>query len=281
MKLKLIAVAFAAVSMTAVSYAVDVITSNNAGGDAFTNPTSTAANLALTSTGTSGEVFTYRETKNNGLVGVNSVNPRSGNGSVQIKLDGTSGGKAEIAMSTAFSPTGDTLGALGAFDDLSSFSTDALTNSSSVAGQAPIVRLELLSADDRGNGARYGQLIYDTSWAGNDPAFAFGSWQNLDFFNNANSYYFRASSSLSALYGTNEMTLASWMSALNGGGYAVLSMNAGSGTSDASFDGAVDNFGLGFGGHDKVYNFETVPEPFSLIGMGAAGLLALRRRRKA
>lgn len=271
--------ALAAVMMTTMAHASDTIYSNAAGGDAFTNAGSSAANLLLTHTGSAGEVFTYRETKNNGLVGVNTVNPRSGNGSVQIKLDGTPGGKSEIAMSADFSGAGDSLGVLGGIDELSSFKTDALTNSSSVAGQAPIVRLELFSFDDGGSSS-YGQLIYDTSWAGNDPAFTFGSWTTLDFLGNANDFYFRGTSGLASRYGAAEMSLSQWLTTLNGKGYGVLSMNAGMGTADMTYDGAVDNFGLGFGGTDKVYNFESVPEPFSMVGLASVGLLALRRKAK-
>jgi len=100
---------------------------------------------------------------------------------------------------------------------------------------------------------------------------------------NAGSMWFRGSSSLGATYDPSgsERTLADWMSTLNGKGYQVLSMNAGMGASNTVFQGAVDNFQLGFGGNNKTYNFEAVPEPASICAIGLGVLALIRKRRTA
>jgi len=149
----------------AVSVQAQIIYSNNATpGDNFTNAGGTAANQMLSNfAGPSGEVATYRETKNNGTIGINTNLARSGNGSAWISTDGSANGKSEIALSTAFTPGGDSNGSLGSFDSLSAFGVDLYTQSSSVSNLAAIVRLELFSATD--GGGKYGQLVFDTTWA--------------------------------------------------------------------------------------------------------------------
>ncbi len=267
-----------------VSAKAQIIYSNNANpGDNFTNAGGTAANQMLSNfAGPSGEAATYRETKNNGTIGINTNLARSGNGSAWISTDGTTNGKSEIALSTAFTAAGDSNGSLGSFDSLSAFGVDLYTQSSSVSNLAAIVRLELFSATD--GGGKYGQLVFDTTWnPGHFGTFAFGQWNTEDFMANAGSMWFRGSSSLGATYDPSgsERTLADWMSTLNGKGYQVLSMNAGMGSSNTVFQGAVDNFKLGFGGSNKTYNFEAVPEPASICAIGLGILALIRKRRSA
>lgn len=266
----------------ATTQAVEIVGSNSGGsGDFFTNAGASAANTSVTGfSGPNGEVFEYRQTKNNGLIGINDTFARSGNGSAHIRLDGTAGGKSEIAMSTAFTAAGDSAGALGLFDELTAWSADLLTQSSSIADLAPILRLELY------NGASYGSLVFDTSWTpAHFGAFAFGTWQNLDLVANAATTWLRATGSLNTLYGpgavdSGERTLADWMSVLDGEGFYVISANAGMGTADISYEGAVDNLTLGFSGNSTTYNFEVVPEPASMAALGLGAAALLRRRRK-
>ena len=256
-------------------------------GDYFTNAGGSAANQVVNNVSGGGpEQVTYRETKNNGVVGINTNLPHSGNGSVWFSTNGTTGGKSEIALSTGFDGSGNSAGVLGSFDSLSAFGADLYTMSSPDSGnQAPILRLELYSANDGGS-AKYGQLVFDTAWTpGHYGTFTYNQWNTVDIFNNASTIWLRGTGSLNNVYdpgaGTNhERTLADWESILSGKGYGVISVNAGIGTFDGRFQGGMDNLQIGFGGNNKTYNFEAVPEPASLCALGL-GALALIRKRKS
>ncbi len=266
----------------AAANAQTVYSNNLDPGDYFTNAGSTPANQMVTGfTGTGGEKVTYRETKNGATVGINTTAPRNGNGSVWFSANGTNV-KSEIAMSTGFDGAGNSAGTLGAFDSMTTLSADLMTLSSSVSNQAPIVRIELFSSTQAA-GHRYGQLVFDTAWS---PAhygtFNFGTWNNVSLFANSSSTYLRGTSSLGLDYDPSsaEMTLANWQSTLAGKGFEVISVNAGIGTFNGSFEGGMDNLSVGFGGNTKNYNFEAVPEPTSICALGL-GALALIRRRSA
>lgn len=269
----------------AVSAQAQTVYSNNlTPGDYFTNAGGSAANQALTNGIGGGVVGTYRETKNGATVGINTTQARSGNGSAWFSAVGNANSKSEVALSTAFSPAGDSGGVLGSFDSLSAFSADLYTQSSNIGNQSAIVRLELFSATD--GGGRYGQLIFDTAWSpGHFGTFNYGTWNSVDMFANSGSTWLRASSGINAAYGAGvgvdngERTLADWMVQLGGKGYNVISINAGIGSFNGSFEGGVDNLGLGFGGNNKVYNFEVVPEPASICAIGLGALALIRRRR--
>jgi hypothetical protein len=280
----------------AVAANAQTVYSNNYDpGDYFTNAGGSAANQALTSPiGGTGDVATYRETKNGATVGINTTMARSGNGSAWFSAANVTGGKAEIAISKAFTAAGDSNGVLGSFDSLSSFGADLYTQSSSISNQATIVRMELFSATDGGvdgNGnpiGRYGQLVFDTSWAPSHfGSFTFGQWNTVNMFGNAGSTWLRATSGINTAYGSGmgvdggERTLTDWMGQLGGKGYNVISVNAGVGTFDGSFEGGVDNLSVGFGGNNKTYNFEAVPEPTTVAAVGLGALAMIRRRRTA
>jgi hypothetical protein len=259
--------------------AQNTVYSNSPGGDSFSGPYGTSQGLSFVGSG--GQNFVYRETKNGATVGINGNAPRNGDGSVWFDMNGTDV-KSEIAMSTAFLPTGDAIGNLGNFDSLSAWSADLMTVSSNLSNQAVIMRLELF------NGTTYGSLVFDTGWTPGhfSGTVNYGTWQNYDLLGNAGTTWLRATSSLNTLYGpgaTNngERTLADWQSALSGHGFIVTSANVGMGSFNGQFTGAMDNLTLGFGGNNQSYNFEPVPEPASMavLGLGAAALL--RRRRKS
>ena len=270
---------------TTAAQAQTVYSNNSLPGDFFTNPLAVPANQMLNNfTGSNGEVFTYRETKDSSVVGINNTMARNGNGSVWFSANGLNQ-KSEIAMSTSFNATGDSTGSLGTFDSMSALSADLFTQSSSIANQAAIVRIELFSATD--GGGRYGQLVFDTSWAPSHyGTFAFGQWNNVNLMGNAGTTWLRATSGINAAYGTGvgvdsgERTLADWLTQLGNKGYNVISVNSGIGSFDGQFQGGMDNLAVGFGGNNKTYNFEAVPEPATLavLGLGALGLI---RRKKA
>lgn len=268
-----------------VAAQAQTVYSNNFGGDNFTNPGASPANQMVNGVQGGGpEQVTYRETKNNGTVGINMNLPRSGNGSVWFSTNGTAGGKSEIALSTGFSGAGDSTGILGAFDNLSALGADLYTLASPDSGnQAPILRIELFSAVEN----KYGQLVFDTGWTpGHYGTFTYGQWNTVDLLSNANSIWLRATSGINAAYDpgagpdNHERTLANWQSILGGKGYQVISVNSGMGTFNGTYQGAMDNLSVGFGGDNHVYNFEAVPEPASLCALGL-GALALIRKRKA
>ena len=186
-------------------------------------------------------------------------------------------------MSTGFTGAGDSAGSLGSFDSLSAFGADLYTALSPDSGnQAPILRLELFSA---AAGNKYGQLIFDTAWSpGHFGTFNYNQWNTVDIFNNASSMWLRGSSDLNTLYdpgaGTNhERTFADWKSILSGQGYQVISVNAGIGSFNGTFQGGMDNLQIGFGGNNKTFNFEAVPEPTSMCALGLGALAMIRKRR--
>lgn len=61
----------------------------------------------------------------------------------------------------------------------------------------------------------------------------------------------------------------------------VTSVGAGFGGSSGQYDGAIDNYTLGFGGNSTTYNFEAVPEPMTTSVMALGALAALRKKRKS
>lgn len=289
MKLQRNLLTLAATGVVSIAAAQQTVYSNNSTpGDFFTNAGPSVANQMVSGfTGTGGEKVTYRNTKNSGIVGINDVNPRSGNGSVQFNLNGL-GTKSEIALGAGFNASGDPTGALGALDSLTAWGADLLTNSSSFANLGVIMRLEIASATDNGGAGVYGNLVWDTTWApGHFGTITYGSWQTMDFRNNPTTTWLRGTGQLNTLYGPgpvtgDERTLADWLSILAGKNYYVLTANAGMGTFDGQFDGAMDNLVLGFGGNNQTYNFEVapVPEPATMAALGLGALALMRKRRK-
>ena len=266
----------------AVSVEAQTVYSNNpTPGDYFTNAGPSAANQALTHPVAAGVVGTYRETKNGATVGINTTQARSGNGSAWFSAVGNANSKAEIALSSAFTGAGDSNGILGSLDTLSSFGADLYTQTSSIGNQSTIVRLELFSSTD--GGGRYGQLVFDTAWAPSHfGTYTYGQWNTVNLMGNT---WLRGTGGINTAYGAGvgadggERKFSDWMTDLNGKGYNVISVNAGIGSFNGSFEGGADNIALGFGGNNNTYNFEAVPEPATIAAVGLGALAMIRRRR--
>lgn len=261
--------------IASAAFAQVTVYSNNPGGDAFTDPgtSNPGASQVLGYTGPNNETWAYNEVKDSATIGIDTVNARSGNGSLHINTLGGTHGSGKATMSLFRS----NLGSLGALDSLTNWSADVYTESCDFAGQAMALRLYV------SNGVASGYLIFDTTWQpGNNPNLAFGTWNNVDFAGSPSTFYVRGNGALtgaSYLNTANEVTFGSAMSSLAGKGFQVFEANAGFGTSSGAFNGFVDNYTLGFGGQSTTYNFETVPEPMTM-GLLAAGAAFVARRRK-
>ncbi|MFM9872736.1 MAG: PEP-CTERM sorting domain-containing protein [Fimbriimonadaceae bacterium] len=269
--------ALALLVVTTSAFAQVTVYSNNVGGDAFTDSGTVnpgASQLIGSYTGPNTEVWAYNEVKHNAVVGIDTVNPRSGNGSAHIQTLGgaNTNGKASISFGRLNG------GSLGGFDTLTNWSADVFTQSSDFAGQAMVLRLFV------SNGTDSGFLVFDTTWQpGNNPNLAFGQWNNVDFTSNPNSFWVRGTGSLASAGNLNtgsEVTFASAQSLLAGKGFQVFGANAGFGTSSGAFDGFVDNYTIGFNGQSTTYNFEAVPEPMTMGILAAGAALVARRRKK-
>lgn len=278
MKLKITAAAVA-VAVTSSAFAQVTVFSNNVGGDGFTDPGTTnpgASQLITSYTGPNTEVWAYTEVKDMATVGIDGTNPYGAgmNGSAHIRTlgGGNTQGKASIAYGRLDSQ------ALGTLDNLSAWSADFYTNSSDFAGQSMVLRMYV------SNGNYSGYLVYDTTWQpGNNPTITFNSWNTIDFLNNPGVFYVRGTGNLNdanALGTSSEMSFTVARNLLTGKGFNVYSFNAGFGTSSGQYDGFVDNYTIGFGGSNTVFDFEVVPEPATMAVLALPAIAAFRRKKK-
>lgn len=246
-----------------------VVIPSNAGspGDFYTSHSASGATVSVGTTG-----WTYANVRNDATIGINTTFARSGDGSVYLSTTGT-GDKADIMYGTEGSGP-----ALGLLSDFTSLSYDWYTQSSTVGGAAPSLRIYV------GDGTHFGYLVWDP--ANNGSSLPTGAWQSGDAFTSG--------VGISGLYGTGNLpngggivnstpqSMVDWKALLTN--YSVYGVNAGVGSGwNGNFVGAVDNIAFGFGANSTTYNFEAVPEPSSvalaLIAGGAGLAEALRRRR--
>jgi hypothetical protein len=280
-----------AVAALAGSASAAVVFSNNAApGDAFTFASTPGTGQAV-----SGSGWHYNNVRTNGIVGVNSTNPRSGNGSVYFNLSGAGNSKADIeffASATAdgngnFNPTS-AIGVLGA---LNSLKYDWYRDSSSAAAAQlhPVIRLQVVNP---ANTAEFGYLVFEREVNRNDFGFPpavvapTDTWVTEDVFGGNYRLWSTGGTLPNNLNGTNGPAryydanrLDYWMS--NYGSYAIVGVSVGVGSGWGTFTGAADNVMFGFtGGQAYNFNFEVVPAPASAGLLGLAGLAAARRRRR-
>lgn len=274
----------------AAQAATVVVFSNNAmPGDSFTfNPGTSNPATPGAALGTSG--WFYTNVRNAGVVGVNTNNPRSGNGSAFMSIP-AGNTKADIEY---FSTNAQgQLTSMGTLGNLSSLKFDWYRDGSStvLSHFVPALRIYVDADGDLGTTTDRGYLIYERVYntAGAAPV---DQWVTDDVFN-----YNGAGASANLWLrqfgppgATNEVynrDLQEWIAGQSTAGFLSFSPNSvvyglssgiGSGWTN-SFVGAVDNITIGFGGNETVFNFEVVPTPGAAGLLGLGGLVAARRRR--
>lgn len=267
----LAAIAVALLANTA--QATEIYGNNPAPGDAFTNAVGDAGQ-AIGSTG-----WYYSNVRNSTVVGINTANPHSGNGSVSFAAPAN--GKADVE----FLPNR----SLGALSGLSSMSYDWYRVGTSGAADhlQPSLRVLVDRDGDLSTGDR-GYLVFERIY--NNLATPEDTWVtdtigagtflwNTRFFANS----MPAETNINASSYAFDATLAEWQAFMPNA--AIVGFSSGVGSGWGSFTGAVDNISWTINGVTTVNNFEVaaadVPEPASaaLLGLGLMGLAAARRRK--
>lgn len=260
-----------------------------------------ASNITVTSIGdtpVANEWYraNYRDTSTghqaNTVAAITNSNPRSGNGSIEMSMAPLSApgspqgqGKADFMYYWGYdsSRTLGTLSTLG-FDWNRGDDTAA-------AHFAPALRLSF-DADGVNDGkSDRGYLIWELTYQGTGVSVApKNDWYSPDMM--AGDLYQRRPSPIGEIPGY-DLTLADWKNGVTpagaltlGADTAILGIEFGIGSGwSGAFVGYVDNVRFGFGAESNTYNFELpageVPEPASLVllGLGALGLAAARRRK--
>lgn len=266
-----------------VTYATTVLANNPSPGDAFTNLMGANVGQAVGSSG-----WYYNNVRNGATVGVNTVNPRSGNGSVSFSSP--SNGKADIeylpgAISIAgnYAPTA----SLGTFSSLNSMAYDWYRNGTSlaVASQQPSLRVLLDADGDLSTTGDRGGLVFERVY--NNLLTPNDQWQTDTISSSTNLWNFGLG--LGFAYDVNangyayDSNLLDWQKFLPRA--TIIGFSSGVGSGWNSFDGAVDNISWTIAGVSTLSNFEVksgtaVPEPatLALLGMGFFGIAALRRK---
>jgi hypothetical protein len=266
----------------AVCANAQTVYSNNAiPGDNYVNAGPTNQGQAVGASG-----WFYNNVRNNGSVGINTTYARSGNGSALLGSPDANG-KADIEyLAGGLNVAGNyyATSTLGSFSTLSSYGYDWFRSSSSTAaGFHPSLRV-LLDAD--GNLATTtdrGGLVFERVY--NSGSITDDVWNTDTVGANTNVWNFGLGLGFAFDIGNNgyayDDTLSQWQAYLPNATILGFSSGVGSGWT-GTFAGAVDNINWTIGGVNTSTNFEAVPEPGTMIALGAgiAGLIA-RKRKKA
>jgi len=274
-----------AAALAAPAAHAGVVNANNAGGDAYNNPTGINQGQAIGASG-----WYYNNVRNNTTIGIDSSHPRNSNGSVAFNAPNN--GKADIEYLPGAVSVGGNYGSsqsLGLFSDLVSMSYDWYRDGSSQATSHlhPSLRVlldrdgNLATTNDRGG------LVFERIYNG-VPTSA-DQW--ISDIVNGNSFVWNFGLGLGNEYDINsngsayDSTLADWKSFMASA--VIIGFSSGVGSGWGPFSGAVDNIAWNIGGVTTSTNFEMaaadVPEPASLglLAIGALGLAARRRRNRA
>lgn len=257
---------------------VVVNSNNNSPGDDFTNAggsntSPSTPGAALGSTG-----WYYNNVRNNGHVGIDTTYPLNGTGSVWFNATQGPAGSSSKADIEYYNYVGGVPQALGTLGNLTSFSYSWYRASGGTASQwlTPVLRLYVASPDNTKSGYLIFEPVYNA--LGNNAA-PVDQWESNDIV--AEDDHLWSSGTLPNSgndYGP-EVKLSSWQA--NYGDYIVYGISAGVGSGWGTFQGAVDNITVGFGGGSTTYNFEVVPEPatLSLVALAIGGLVLIRKRK--
>ena len=247
----------------------------------------TPADMSVAPTFNAWYLANYRDASNGytstTTAAINTANPRSGDGSVQMSLtDGS--GKADFVYNWGF-VGGRTLGNLSAL----SYDWYRSSGGSSPSHLQPAMRLSYDTDGDSTTTEDRGYLIWEQIY--NGGGLTTNVWNTSNIFGGN---FWQRQFSPGYTVENFETTLQEW---INGprpadadqlsANTAILGIEFGIGSGwNGSFNGFVDNVTFGFGGESTTFNFEAaaanaVPEPASalLVGLGLLGLAGARRRK--
>jgi hypothetical protein len=222
----------------------------------------------------------------NSSAAITNVNPRNGNGSVEMSL-ADSVGKADYALTWGY-VSGRTLGSLNAL----SYDWYRAVSSNAADHFHPAFRLLYDADGNAGTTGDTGYLIYENIY--NDNNVTEGTWRTDNIL--GENFWMRQFSPGHTVENF-DTTLAEWIGGAHptadadilSANTAILGLEFGIGSGwNGSFTGFVDNVRYGFGNENTTFNFETaaannVPEPgsFALLGLGICAALAARKRKRA
>lgn len=269
---------------TSVNAAI-VLANNPAPGDSYTNSGGSNKGQAVGATG-----WYYNNVRNSGTVGINTSNPRSGNGSAA--MSGPSNSKADIEyLPAAINVLGNfyTTASLGSLSALSSMSYDWYRDSSSAAASHlhPALRVLLDADGDLTTVGDQGGLVFERIYNGGGAA-PTDAWQSDTVTGTTNVWNFGLGPGFGSGYDLDgsgyayDDDLAAWQAFLPNA--KIIGFSAGIGSGWDAFEGAVDNIAWTIGTQGtQTSNFEVtraqvpVPGGMLLLGIGALALGIARR----
>lgn len=266
---------------------------NSSSGDQFTYNNSLFPSFRSGQGLTNGQGWSYNNVGANASVGIRGTQSwmqRSGNGSL-VFTSPNNNGKADAELYTnpninflgARTPSLSPANSLGLLGDLTHLSYDWYRDSSSTVPNHLHPVLRLFVWDQANN--RSGYIVYEGVYNGFNTA-AVDAWQTVDVLGlNARMWSTGTALPFTGEYYTENIRISNWIA--NFASLHVMGVSVGVGSGwNGTFLGAVDNVTVGFNGNFTTYNFEVtaipadpVPEPFTMGLVGAAALVALKRRR--
>lgn len=277
-----IATLAAGIAVALPASATTVVANNTAPGDSFTNAGGGNMGLPVGATG-----WYYNNVRNSGAVGIHTSNPRSGNASAVFSSP-SGAAKADIEYLSGGVLFGGNYFAstsLGPLSSLTNFGLDWYRDSGSttLAHFHPVIRVLLDADGNLSTSGDRGGLVFERAY--NSLPTPAGQWVTDSVTGTTNVWNFGLGLGFAFDIGGDgyayDDTFAEWKAYLPNAVILGFSSGVGSGWND-TFTGAVDNINWMFGsGPSVTSNFEVVPEPASMLALGAGVLALARRRRKA